>query len=153
MRVRVPLLPAAVRWTAVAAVAAVLFYLSVVTVPPESSPVVELMDATRLLEFARDKWRHFVGYVGLAGTLAYALADPPWSTGRTALVVVGVVAAYGIGIELLQAPLPARYVSVGDALANALGAVLVTPWFFLVRYLEFVPAVAWIRGLAGEAGS
>lgn len=56
------------------------------------------------------------------------------------------------GVELVQAPLPGRYFSVGDAAANALGAALVTPWFLVARYLEFVPAGTWLRGLADRPG-
>lgn len=143
MRVRVPLLPAVVRWAGVAAVAAFLFYVSVVTVPPET-----VVDSGRPAVFELDKWRHVVGYAGLAGALSYATCDRPWSTRRTTAVVIGVVAVYGVGIELVQAPLPERYFSVGDAAANALGAALVIPWLLAVRHLEFVPAGAWLRGLA-----
>jgi VanZ family protein len=124
-RVPLPVLPAWLRWAGVALVAAVIFYLSVVTVPPES-PVVDPPSAIPL-----DKWRHFLAYAALAGALAYATVDwdrPGW---QLVVAVVGVAALYGIGIEAIQATVPQRYFSLGDAWANVIGAVLVLPWFAL----------------------
>ena len=139
MRVRVPLVPAVLRWCGVAAVAGFLFYVSVLTVPPETA-----VDTARPSAVPLDKWRHFLGYAGLGGALAYATADwdlrPRWGI----LLVVGAVVGYGIGIEGVQAFLPARYFSLGDAYANALGGVLVAPWFAIRPHLEFVSLRSWL---------
>lgn len=141
--VRLPLLPAWLRWPGVVAVAAVIFYLSVVTVPP-GDPVVEPPGLIPL-----DKWRHFVAYAAFAGSLAYATADWEWPTRRLALLVLGVTVVYGVGIEVWQAFVPARYFSPGDAYANALGAVLASPWYLVRSRLSFVPLRAWITSVSG----
>jgi len=139
MRVRVPLVPAVFRWSGVAAVAGVLFYVSVLTVPPETA-----VDTARPSVVPLDKWRHFLGYAGLGGALAYATADwklePRWAI----LLVVGTVVVYGIGIEGVQVFLPARHFSLGDAYANALGGLLVAPWFAIRPHLAFVSLQSWL---------
>lgn len=139
--VRLPLLPAWLRWMGVAAIAAVIFYLSVVTVPP-ADPVVEPPDLIPL-----DKWRHFLAYAAFGGSLAYATTDWEWSTRRLALLVLVVTVVYGVGIEIWQAFVPARYFSLADAYANALGAVLVTPWYLLRSRVSFVPLGSWAAAL------
>lgn len=42
-------------------------------------------------------------------------------------MVVGLTVLYGVGLEAWQSLIPRRYFSVGDAYANALGALLVLP--------------------------
>lgn len=145
MRVRVPLLPALFRWGAVAAVAAFVLYFSVLAVPPESP-----LDTVRFSIVPLDKWRHFLAYAGLGGALAYAIAD--WDLeARTALaLVITLVVAYGVGIELLQGLRPNRHLSAADAYANALGAVLVAPWFWLRRSLAFVPLREWLGDVSSK---
>jgi VanZ family protein len=140
--VRVPLLPARLRWAGVVAVAAVIFYLSVITAPP-ADPVIEPPDLIRL-----DKWRHFLTYAAFAGSLAYATADWEWPTRRLAVLVLGLTVVYGVGIEVWQGFLPNRYLSLGDAYANALGAVLASPWFHVKHRLSFVPVREWAASLA-----
>lgn len=140
--VRFPLAPAWLRWSALACVAGAIFYLSVVTAPPET-PVDTVRPGLAALEL--DKWRHFVAYAAFAGALAYATADRDLRTRDAVLLVVGVTAVYGFGIELLQWPLPTRYFSPGDALANVLGGVLVVPLVVLGRYVAFVPVGEWVR--------
>jgi len=125
-RFAVPVLPRWLRWGAVLVVTALLFYLSVVTAPPED-PVVAPLGPPDLLPL--DKWRHFLAYAALAGSLAYATVDWAWRPTRLAVLAVGVAAVYGLGIEGVQATLPNRYFSMGDAYANVLGAVLAAPWF------------------------
>jgi VanZ family protein len=84
--------------------------------------------ATLLLGVALDKWLHAAAYAALAATLAYAAL----AAGRTLLVVAAVVAAYGLGIEGVQATLPYRTFSVADAAANAVGALVgVAAWRLL----------------------
>jgi VanZ family protein len=134
MRVRFPLLPDAVRWSMVLAIAVFIFYVSIVTAPTET-PVDPMKPAV----FELDKWRHFVAYGALGGSLSYALDDRETSTARLVLVVATVSVVYGVGIELWQSLIPDRYFSVGDALANALGAVLSLSWYLVRPFLEPVP--------------
>jgi VanZ family protein len=117
----------------VAAVAGAICYLSVGTAPPED-PVVP--GIASLLDLALDKWRHFVAYAGLGGSLAYATADWDWSDRRLAAVVLAVTVCYGFGIETVQALLPHRYFGWDDVVANVLGALLVLPWFALRPYVD-----------------
>ena len=134
-RVPIPLLPAWLRWAGVALVAAVIFYLSVVTVPPEQ-PVVPGTGPPDFVPL--DKWRHFLAYAAFGGSLAYATVDWDRPTWVLVALVVGGAALYGVGIEGIQSTLPNRYFSLGDAWANVLGAVLVVPWFAVRRRLRLV---------------
>jgi VanZ family protein len=138
--VGVPLLPAWLRWAGVAAVAAVIFYLSVITAPPETTIVPGRPDLLPL-----DKWRHFLAYAAFGGALAYATVDWEWRTRWLALAVLAVVVAYGFGIELWQSTIPDRYFGMGDAYANALGGVLATPLFLVRDRVPFVPIRTLIR--------
>lgn len=127
-RVPFPLAPASVRWLGVLAVAAVLFYFSIVqTVPQPPQPGVAAF---------WDKKLHFAGYAGLGLALAYATAT---RRGRRVALVLGSAILYGVLIELAQAPLPNRYVSLMDVVANTVGALLATVWFLLEPRLEYVP--------------
>jgi VanZ family protein len=134
-RIAVPVLPRWLRWAAVLAVAAGVFYLSVVAVPPEE-PLVAPPGPPELLPL--DKWRHFLAYGALAGSLTYATVDWKWPPARLAVLVVGIAAAYGLGVEGIQATTPDRYFSMGDAYANVLGALLVLPWFAVRSRVPFV---------------
>ena len=123
------------RWLPVVAVAVVILYWSVVTLP---SPGGRLVGPFGL--FGLDKWVHAVAYAGLAATLAFALAPSP----RSDLVIVGIViavtVAYGLGIELLQLAVPGRQFSVADLAADAVGAVVVVlGWRLLYRVRHRVP--------------
>jgi VanZ family protein len=135
MNLRLPLLPRWTRWLAVTAVAVAIFYLSVFVVPPPEQEVIVpgKPDAVPL-----DKWRHFLAYAGFTGTLAYATAHwerPRW---QVAAVVLGTAFVFGIGVEFVQSQIPYRYFSVEDAYANAIGGVLVSPWFYLQRHVDWV---------------
>lgn len=125
-RLRVPLLPRPVRVAAVAAVALFLLYASVVTPPSSGVP-------DRLLGVGVDKWLHVAAYAGLAGTLGYARLTPGSRLGRRSLAVVfAATLAYGLGIELVQAFLPARAFALADVVANGVGAAAgAAPWRFL----------------------
>lgn len=137
---RLPLLPSSVRWVGVLAVAAVIFAFSIPFALPADS-------VTRPFSFVPlDKWRHFLAYAAFALSLAYATTDWAWPTRRLALLVFCVTVAYGVGIEAWQAFLPGRYFSLGDAYANALGALLASPWYLVRSRLSFVPVRAWIDG-------
>ena len=138
MRVRIPLLPAWLRWSFVVVVAGFIFYTSILTTPPTT------VDPFRFRLLPLDKWRHLVAYFVLGGTVIYATTTWKQSVPRRALLVVGLAFAYGVGIEFGQSLIPNRYFSLGDAYANALGAVLVTPWYLVRRYVRFVPVRDWL---------
>lgn len=146
MRIRLPLLPTWLRWAAVVVVAALIFYVSVITVPPET-----VIDRGRPDIIPLDKWRHFVAYAAFGGSLAYATTDWRVDVRWLAIGVVGVAVVYGVGIEFSQAVLPARYYSLGDAYANALGGLLVIPYYGLIRYVEFVPVRDWLGSVTADA--
>lgn len=110
----VPLAPRPVRYGLALAVAGGLFVASVVD-PPGAGPPPELLGV------ALDRWLHAVGYAALAGALLYARAA---ADRRALAVAVAVAVAYGGGLEVLQAFLPARAFSPADLLADALGALV-----------------------------
>lgn len=127
-RVRFPLLPRPLRWFGVVVVAIVLVYFSLLTTtptPPGPGPFW-------------DKKLHFAGYAALGLSLLYATAASQRSPTRRAALAIGAAVAYGVLIELLQGPLPERYFSYADMLANALGALLATAWFLVESRLEYV---------------
>jgi len=66
-----------------------------------------------------DTWLHLGTYAVLACLLGFARDA---TTARALVLVVIVVAAYGAGVEVVQALLPARAFDSGDAAANAVGA-------------------------------
>lgn len=116
--------------------------MSIVTVPPETA-----VDTVRPDILPLDKWRHFVAYGVLGIALAYATTDWDMKKSFLAVFVIGVVVIYGVGIEFGQSFRPNRYFSLGDAYANAFGGVLVTSYYLISRYLEFVPVVGFLRSL------
>jgi len=134
MQVRVPLVPTPLRWLFVLGLAGFVLYTSLVIVPPET--VVDTWKPTLL---PLDKWRHFLAYAAVGYALAYAVADWEQPTHRLAAAVVAVTILYGVGIEVGQSFVPRRYFSLGDAYANALGGVLVVPYYLVRRCLTFVP--------------
>jgi VanZ family protein len=138
MGVGVPLLPAWVRWALVACVAGFIFYASVLAAPP---PIV---DPAKPELVPLDRWRHFVAYAAFGGALAYASADWDLETRYAAAFVLGTTVAYGLGIEVWQAFVPERYFSLGDAYANVLGAVLLSPWYLVRSYVNFIPVRVWV---------
>ena len=142
----VPLLPWWLRWLFVTLVAGFIFYVSVVTVPPETA-----VDAASPDPVPLDKWRHFLAYAALGGALAYATVDWRWNGLALAVGVVGATVLYGLGVEFGQSLVPERYFSVGDAYANALGGLLVTPWFLVRPYLAVVPVREFVSWLLPES--
>lgn len=118
------------------AIGGFIFYASVLTVPPETVVDAVKPGPPELIQL--DKWRHFVAYGAFGGALAYATSDWEVRKRYVAVLVVGVTVLYGVGIEFWQSFLPERYFSVDDAYANALGGVLVTPWYLVRSRVEFV---------------
>ena len=140
MAVRVPLAPAWLRWIAALVVVVVIFYSSVLSTPPAT-----VLD-TRPSLLPLDKWRHFLAYAALGYTLAYATTDWPIERRVAALAVIATTVGYGIGLELLQSQV-GRTFSVADAYANALGGLLVAPFYLARRHLTFVPVGELVASL------
>lgn len=128
-RVRFPLFPGRLRWLGVLAVAAAIGYFSLLTAPPPAPPEPGPL---------WDKKLHFAAYAILGLSLIYATAAGRRETPHRIALSIGVAMAFGVLIELLQGPLPHRYFSYGDMLANALGALLATGWFLVETHLEYV---------------
>lgn len=140
---RLPSPPRWLRWLAVAVVAGGLFVASVVTPPSGGVPTLGPLG---LVGF--DKWLHTAAYAALGATLFLALVPPRRS--RRALVAAVVLAAvYGVGVELVQGPLPARSTDPADALANGLGAALGGLSGLLARRLS----APFVGGGASEVSS
>ncbi|MFC4550067.1 MULTISPECIES: VanZ family protein [Halorussus] len=131
-RIRVPLAPRLVRWSAVALVTGVIAYFSLfdaVPQPPDGRVSIW------------DKKLHFTAYAGFAYVLAYATADRGWTRTKRDGFVLLAAFAFGVSIELVQGALPARYFGLADVLANLLGACLVVPWFVVERGVRYAPFV------------
>lgn len=133
-RLGLPLVPAPFRWAIVVAVALVIFANSIVFVPP-TPPGAEPGPFW-------DKRLHFAAYATLTLSLAYATARSDLEPPTRLMGVLFFAMGYGIAIELLQAPLPDRFFSYADLLANALGAVLGLVYFAIENRLSYMP-VGW----------
>lgn len=129
-QITLPLLPKGVRWLGVTLIAGIIFYFSVITVP--TTPMVPKPDLIPL-----DKWRHFLAYLGMAWSLAYATIDLNYKNRTLAVIVLFITFSYGVGIEVAQSLLPYRYFSIGDVIANVFGGMLVIPWYIIVKYIRF----------------
>ena len=122
IRLSVPLLPRTVRWGAACLAATAIFSFSILTAPPGRPPEPGPL---------WDKKLHFVAYAGLTLSLIYATSDwqaRPWM--RIGLIW-GCILIFGFGIELLQGLLPARYFGFDDFLANCIGMLLASLWFWI----------------------
>lgn len=65
-----------------------------------------------------DKVKHFIAYAGLAAPMIV------WLGARRVIWVIAMATAFGFGIEIIQGLMTAgRTPSLGDALANLLGAM------------------------------
>ena len=83
-----------------------------------------------------DKYLHALAYAGLATVLAYAMAE--WQPRVAAIAVFGIAVAFGLGVELVQLPLPYRQFSLLDLVANATGVTAVAlGWSVLGHRLRF----------------
>lgn len=162
MGILLPILPKSVRWGAVITIAGFIFYVSVVTMPPEVVVVDDggsgdtttvAVDTNRgadgtnifsviedifedIIGFTWDQWQHFAAYGALAYALAYALVDWEFRGRVAAVFVILAVTAFGLSIELLQHVVPERSFDVEDVIANAIGAVSVLVWFALLPSFE-----------------
>lgn len=105
-------------WLLAIAVGVAIVAASVVRVPGEPSPTPGPVGLT-------DPF-HLVGYAALAVAVAVALSENRVTTRsiHVAAVAVAVATLFGVGIELVQAPIPWRSFAVADAAINAVGAVV-----------------------------
>ncbi|RJX42177.1 hypothetical protein DM826_11050 [Halonotius aquaticus] len=123
-------------WLAVVVLAVAMLVASVIPVPaatPQTDPTGSV-DTTTLL--------HIVGYVTLAAAGVIAVAREGWP-GRprsrrveisAVASIVGLVALFGVGTELLQATISWRTFAVAEvglnAASAAVGGLLATMWFY-----------------------
>lgn len=128
-RVPFPLVPRWLRYLGAVGVAGFLLYYSVLSRAPvqPSSP-----------DPLWDKKLHVIGYLGLGLALAYATAHLRDTIRKRTAVVLVLAVGYGLLIEGLQGTQPGRYASLGDALANVIGALLASTWFLVERRLQYV---------------
>ena len=125
-RVTSPRVPASARWLAVALVAVAILAASVL---PRSTGAAPPMGPGPANLVGADKWLHGLAYAGLALALLYAMAATDLSFPRSIALTLGLAVAFGLGVELVQAPLPSRQFDTFDAVANAVGAsIAATVW-------------------------
>lgn len=135
-RIRVPLVPRALRVGGVVVVAATILYYSVFT-PPGSGAI----RTGPFGIFAYGVWLHGLAYAGLAVTIAYALQDYSGRDRVVLFTVFGLAVGYGVGIELLQSTLDARTADFGDVVVNAVGAAIAAIcWRVVTRWVRFYRA-------------
>lgn len=129
--VRVPLASRPVRYGVVVVVAAYILVASAVE-PGTTSASLGPFGLVGM-----DKWFHAVAYAILTATLAYAAAS---GNPKNLAVVACLAVAFGIGVELVQWPIPYRTASAADVLADAVGACLLALcWWLSRRFVRFVP--------------
>ena len=135
-RLRIPLLPNTVRWSAVLAVAGIILYYSI-----QAGPGTQTFQTGPLGLFPYSDWLHFLAYACLAVMLAYALHDSRLPDWQVFVLVVVCAVGYGVTIELMQSRLPSRTFAFEDMGVNAVGAaVAIVCWRVLVRYVRFYQA-------------
>lgn len=127
-RLVVPLCSRRLRWLAVVGATAVIVIFSLIPPPTDVQSTGQL-----------DKVIHFIAYFGLAGALTYATIECQSRPRlRVFLIFFGAVGV-GLVVELLQATLPYRFCSIGDFVANTLGAGLMLLWLPFEQYVEYAP--------------
>lgn len=151
-----PLLPRTHRWLAVAAVAALIGYWSLVTTPPTSlslslslsfefafgtAPTADTtVRAATVADAPRPSHvRHAIAYATLGLAISYALVGSDYSSVRKSIVVFALATGYGALVEVGQLFLADRVASPIDVVANAVGAACSLGWFVLERHVRFVP--------------
>lgn len=130
----IPLVPRWSRWLLVGIATAGILYFSVITTPSAPSGAGPFWD----------KKLHFLAYGGLTLAYAYATAQYRHRPVRRAVGVLGIVILFGVFVEVLQGIVPVRQFSIGDLLANSIGALLASVWFFIearIPYRKVEPSV------------
>ncbi|MFB6234178.1 MAG: VanZ family protein [Halopenitus sp.] len=103
-------------WLPAIAVGVAILAASVVRVPDEPTPNTGLVGRTDLF--------HIAGYAALALVVAVTLSENRELPRSIHVGAVAVATLFGVGIELVQAPIPWRSFAVADAVSNAVGAVV-----------------------------
>ncbi|WP_252699100.1 VanZ family protein [Natronosalvus vescus] len=129
MTIPVPLFPRSLRLGGVFAVAAIIFYFSILAIPPETPSPDTLPLPT---------WNHVLAYVTLGLSLAYAITDRNLPRSRKMLLVFVIATGYGALIELGQGLVPARHMSGIDILINAVAVAISLGWYLIEPRVQFV---------------
>lgn len=132
-RLVVPLCSQSLRWVVVAGVTTAIVILSLVPPPANVQSAGQ-----------SDKILHFIAYFGLAGALTYATIEFQSRPRLRSLLIFVSAVGIGLGVELLQATLSYRFFTIGDLLANTLGAGLMLLWLPLEQYVEYAPLDEYI---------
>jgi len=114
----------ATAWTLIVVLASVVDPAAILG-PAAGGAPAQSIEATAAVGVDIYTVAHLLAYGVLAWLVEVWLdADSANSNGvRTALVAVGVAAAVGFGVEILQVPVAARAGSTTDAVVNVVGAV------------------------------
>ena len=129
MRLPLPVFPRSLRYLAVAIVCGIIFYFSVLAIPPDTPAP----DGTDL-----PTWRHFLAYFVLGLSIAYTLTDRPISRKRKALLVLVLATGYGAVIELAQGFVPERHMALTDVFINAASVSVSLCWYLVEPYVDHV---------------
>lgn len=125
------------RWMGTLSIAATVLYFSVASAPPSGSSQTSVFAYfPAVFGFGSSQWLHFCAYAGLAYAFAFAIRHwrrPGW---QRAVIVIGVVSLYGIGIEFAQSLTATRVFDLTDMLANTSGASLVIVWYLLMYIID-----------------
>lgn len=71
---------------------------------------------------------HLTGYFVLSLLVVYALGDSPGDDGFGVETTLAAVAVFGFALEVVQAGVPLRSLSVADAVANSMGVAVAYLW-------------------------
>ena len=135
MRLPLPVFPRSLRYLAVTIVCGIIFYFSVLAIPPETgAPAPDIIDLPT--------WRHFLAYFVLGLSIAYALTDRSISRKRKVLLVFVLATGYGAFIELAQGFVPERHMEVTDVFINAASVSVSLCWYLVEPYVEHVDIAA-----------
>ncbi|MFC7114621.1 VanZ family protein [Natronoarchaeum sp. GCM10025703] len=129
MALPLPVFPRRVRLLAVAIVCGIIFYFSVLVIPPETGAPDSLELPTA---------RHLLAYFVLGLSVAYALTDRSLSRRRKALLVFVLATAYGAGIEVAQGFVPERHMTLVDGFVNAAAITASLGWYLIEPYFDQV---------------
>ena len=128
----VPVVPLWLRGVLVLGIAGTLLFFSIVPAPGSGT-----LRYGPLGLVPYSMWLHLLGYAGFAFVLGYTLRVRKRTITRLIGPLLG-AAAFGIGIELLQATIPTRSFSTADMAVNFLGAVLgLGAWLVIERFATF----------------
>ena len=136
MALPLPVVPRSLRYAAVAIVCGIIFYFSILAIPPDTPAPDSL---------ALPTWRHFLAYFVLGLSIAYTLTDRPISRRRKALLVVALATGYGALIELGQVFVPERHASLADVVINAASVSVSLCWYLIEPYVDHVDVTSLVE--------